>query len=486
VAVEPAVDVLVSLGGRGDLTGQIYRQLRTMILDGRLIGGQRLPPSRELAAQLQVSRNTVVAAYDLLSAEGYVVGRAGSGTSVAPSVSMPVAAPETSADDGPQPRAPWRSLRVAAAVSAESARYDFRAGMPDPRLFPYQSWRRLVAEELRLSSVGSGGYGEPAGDPGLRTAIAHHVGAARAIAVSADQIIVTNGLQQALDLIGRVLLSPGDVVVVEDPGYRPPRTVFRMLQARVIAVPVDAEGLRIDAIPEAARLVYVTPSHQFPLGMAMSLRRRVDLLAWARRHDAVIVEDDYDSEFRYAGRPIEPLRALDSHDRVVYAGSFSKVMSPTLRLGFCIAPRSLFEAIRGAKFLTDWHTALPMQKALAKFINSGTLARHVRRLRPIYQQRHDLITHLIDRDLHRWLELIPSPAGLHVTATLRSQSAEAAGAVAARARRLDVDVDTLESEVVEANLGGLIFGYGLISADDVPAGLARVRSALRGEDRRPS
>ena len=449
-----------------------------MILDGRLVAEQRLPPTRDLSATLQVSRNTVAAAYDLLAAEGYVVGRPGSGTFVADFVPAPdPEAARRPTEPGPTPREMWRVLHGPAGVSGEPARYDFRPGMPDPRLFPYQAWRRMVTEELRATSVGIGAYGDPAGDAGLRRALARHVGAARAIPTGPERIIVTNGLQQVLDLVARVFLAAGDVVAVEDPGYRPPRAVFRAVQASVVGVPVDREGLQVEALPDGARLVYVTPAHQYPLGVSMSLRRRLELLAWARARDALIVEDDYDSEFRYAGRQIEPLRALDAHDRVVYAGSLSKVMLPSLRLGFCVAPESLYEAMRAAKFITDWHTALTMQRALARFIDAGMLARHVRRVRRIYEQRHHLISHLLHRDLGRWLEVIPSAAGLHVTALLRSGSADDADALADAARGAGVDVETLRPACLNGPVAGLIFGYGLIPVEDIPAALSALRSS---------
>jgi aspartate/methionine/tyrosine aminotransferase len=213
--------------------------------------------------------------------------------------------------------------------------------------------------------------------------------------------------------------------------------------ARVVGVPVDADGLAVHALPPRARLVYVSPSHQFPLGVRMSLARRVALLAWAHRTGAVVVEDDYDCEFRYAGRPIEPLQTLDRGGRVVYVGSFSKTMLPTLRLGFCVAPRSLFAALRKAKYLVDWHTALPMQAALAEFIDSGQFARHIRRMRGVYAGRRDRIGICVERDLGRHLALIPSAAGLHLAARLRSGDTEQARAVVKRAATVGVAVRAL-------------------------------------------
>ena len=258
-------------------------------------------------------------------------------------------------------------------------------GIPDARLFPYQTWRRLLTRELHADAEDIGVYADPAGHLGLRQAIARHVGTARGVSTTAEDVVVTNATQQAVDVVARVLLAPGARVAVEDPGYRPPRRLLASLGARVTGVPVDDQGLVVDAIPAGTRLVYVTPSHQFPLGMTMPLPRRLALLDWAERHDAAIVEDDYDSEFRYGDRPIEPLQTLDTSGRVIYIGSFSKTMLPTLRLGFVIAPPSLRRAVRTAKFVTDWHTTLPAQAALARFIDEGYLARHVRKMRQVYQ-----------------------------------------------------------------------------------------------------
>lgn len=471
------MDLHVRLDGRGDLAGQIYRQVRAMILDGRLLPGQALPASRELAGRLDVSRNTVGVAYDRLAAEGFVVGRVGAGTFVNAALPPP-RTPQPACGAPIRPRAVWEGLRAPADLSAPDARYDLRAGMPDPRLFPYQTWRRLMADELRGAAVGTGAYADPAGHPDLRAALARHIGVSRGVLAGPEDVLITNGLQQVADLVARVLLAPGDVVAVEDPGYSPPRTLFGTLGARVVGVPVDREGLVVDALPDDARLVYVTPSHQFPLGVAMSLPRRMALLDWARRRDAVLLEDDYDCEFRYAGRPLEPLHALDRDGRVVYAGSLSKLLLPTLRLGFCVPPPSLRAALRAVKFVTDWHTALPTQAALARFVASGGLARHLRRTRSVYRQRHDLVAGWLAGPAAHRLEAVPSAAGLHVSALLRSGDVAEAAAVADRVREHGVLVATLGPAAVGPPRAGLVLGYGLIPTERIPAGLAHLGAAL--------
>ena len=342
------MDFHVSLAGPGDLSARIYAQLHEAIIDGRLGPGERLPPTRELARQLAVSRNTVAVAYDRLTAEGFLVGRVGAGTFVCANPPARSGAPAAAGDDIPV-REVWGSLlesTVDSTVDSVLPEFDFRLGVPDARRFPMAAWRRLVARELRDVDPAAATYGDPAGHAGLRAAIARHIGLSRSVLVGPDDVLVTQGAQQALDLIGRVLVAPGDCVAVEEPGYPPARALFTALGARVAGVPVDGEGLVVSAIPNAARLVYTTPSHQFPLGMSMSLDRRGALLAWAHQRGAVLIEDDYDSEFRFSDRPLEPLHSLDRGRRVLYVGSFAKTMLPMLRLGFLVVPPSLRPAVR--------------------------------------------------------------------------------------------------------------------------------------------
>ncbi len=473
------MDLHVSLDGRRDLAGQIYRQVRAAILDGLLTPRQVLPSSRELATRLAVSRNTVSLAYDRLVAEGFVTGRVGVGMYVSDHVG--ISGPASPQQPGVllRTRPDWQDQPDPADLSATEYGYDFRTGMPDARLFPFATWRALVGRQLRPSATRLGMYADPAGHPGLRAAIARHVGVSRAVHATAEDVLVTSGTQQALDLISRVLLAPGDVVAMEDPGYPPARLVFRSSGATVVGVPVDSEGLVVDALPDQARLVYVSPSHQFPLGMRMSLSRRLSLLAWAERTGAIVVEDDYDSEFRYAGRPFEPLQSLDRRGRVVYVASFSKTMLPTLRLGFCIAPRSVFSDLRKAKYVLDWHTALPMQAALAELIDRGLLARHIRRMRGIYLARRNQIGICLERDFSQHLEVVSSFAGLHLTARLRSGSTDEEHEVVRRGHTVDVAVQALSDFAGSTPpQAGLLLGYGLIPVDRIEEGMHRLRSCF--------
>ncbi len=321
--------------------------------------------------------------------------------------------------------------------------------------------------------MAAGVYENPAGNWDLRAAIARHIGISRSVSGSPDDIIVTNGTQQALDIIARVLLEPGDVVAVEKPGYRPPRDLFKALGARVIGVPVDSEGLVVAALPAEARIVHVTPSHQFPLGMAMSLSRRRALLAWADRNNAIVVEDDYDSEFRFGGRPLEPLQTIDSTGRVVYVGTFSKTLLPALRLAFMVVPPSLREAAHKAKFVTDWHTATVAQSALAQFIDEGAFARHIRRVSRTYSERHEILTAEIKRNFSDYLDLVPSSTGLHIAAYARRASVDDINAIALRAFDLGVAVQSFPLEG-EPQVG-IMLGYGAIETAQIAEGLRRLR-----------
>jgi GntR family transcriptional regulator / MocR family aminotransferase len=462
------VDLVIGLDG-AEKTVAVYRALRAAIEDGRLPAGHRLPASRTYAAELGVGRGSVATAYERLVAEGYLTARVGRGTFVAADTAPRPA--RRAADDPLRPRAGW-DLRPLPVSSGETKpRYDFRTGIPDAGLFPFDAWRRLVTAEMRLRANSPGTYADPAGHPALRAAIARYLGVARSIRVTPDDILITNGTQQALDVIARVLLRPGDVVAVEEPGYPPARRLFASLGARVIGVPVDAEGLVVDALPGNARLVYATPSHQFPLGRPMSLARRHALLDWARRRPAAVVEDDYDSEFRFSARPLEPLYGLGP-GRVLYVGTFSKSMLPTVRTGFVLMPPSLRDALVAARQVTDGFGQAAIQAALARFIDEGSLARHVRRATRSYASRHAAIVSRLSA--MPALDVVPSAAGLHVTALLRSGSSARVVAAAARA---GVALDDLAG-YSESGLAGFVLGLGAVDPTLIDEGLTVFASVL--------
>ncbi len=479
------MDLHITLGARGEHATRIYRQLLDAIIDGRLRAGARLPPTRALADQLAVSRTTVALAYGRLTAEGYLQWRVGAGTYVLPT-GRRGGGPAADQGTGPRARAIWDTLPLSDTTVEPGVRYAFAIGLPDVALFPFETWRRLVARELRAGALGAGDYGDPAGLPALRSAIARHYGVSRGLRASPDDVVVTGGAQQAIDLVGRVLLDPGATVAVEDPGYPPVRHAFASMGARMIGVPVDSAGLVVDALPAQARVVYVTPSHQFPLGVAMSPARRAALLAWARRQGAVVIEDDYDSEFRFrdahrdagADRPLQPMHSIDRSHSVVYLGTFSKTMFPALRLGFLIAPPSLRSALRKAKQLTDWHTDVISQAALAHFIDDGLLARHIRRAARHYAARRERILAWVRSQAGR-LDALPSSAGLHLTALLAGGAdVDVPGAVR-RAAASGVLIRPVAPFHVDTPAhDGFMLGYGAISLERIDAGLRALQDAL--------
>jgi GntR family transcriptional regulator/MocR family aminotransferase len=472
------VDLHLTLSGHRQLSGQLYRQLREAILDGRVRADEALPSSRALARSLQVSRTTVLVAYERLLAEGFLTSRVGAGTFVGEGFRP--RSPSGPTDSPLRPRAVWGGIPEGPDMSAMQADFDFRPGIPDAGLFPFAAWRARVSRQLQHRAVGAGAPIGAAGLPELRGAIARHINVSRAVRATPDDVVVTNGSQQAIDLIARVLLKPGDQVAVEDPGYPLPRRTFQALGYRVAGVPVDADGLVVDAIPARVRLVYVTPSHQYPLGMCMSMARRQALLAWAQRADAAILEDDYDSEFRFGGRPLEPLQSLDGSGRVLYVGSFSKVLLPTLRLGFLVAPGPLHAALRKAKFLADWHTAVPTQGAAAQFIGDGLLAQHIRHMRRVYGERQERILGVLARDFGGTLTPLQSTGGLHLAVLFEKRRGSTTDlAVAERARAAGVAVFPLSyHHLTTRPRPGLLLGYGAIPGNRIEAGLRRLHRCL--------
>ncbi|ABL81201.1 MULTISPECIES: PLP-dependent aminotransferase family protein [unclassified Nocardioides] len=476
------MDLPVDLDARADRASAIYRALLEAIRAGRVGAGDRLPPTRTLARDLGVARNTVATAYERLAAEGLLDARVGAGTYVT-DLAAPVPAPRR--PGSLHPRAGWSFRPLPVSGEQPAPPYDFRVGIPDASLFPFDTWRRLVAAELRAGAHRPGTYAHPAGLPQLRAAIVRYLALARGVAAEADDVVVTHGTQQALDLVARVLLEPGDVVAVEDPGYPFARELFASHGARVVPVPVDAEGLVVERVPERARLVFSTPSHQFPLGPPLSLARRQALLELANRHRVAIVEDDYDSEFRFTDRPLETLHAMDRHGRVVYVGTFSKSLLPALRAGYLVAPEPLREALLGARQLADGHGGPAEQAALAHFVADGLLARHLRRARATYAERRELVRSGLERLLADRLEVVPSAAGLHVAATFRDAEVDDA-AVAEAALAAGVAVEPLSAYAVGPDVPpGLVLGYGAAGTATIRPGLERLARLVASTPSRP-
>lgn len=468
------MDLHLQLGEEGGLAEQIYGQLSERIGSGVLVAGTVLPSSRELAARLAVSRATVVAAYERLAAHGLIRSRAGIGTVVV-GRRMPTA--NTVATSPLRPREIWRAEPLAVPdLKHPPSEFDFTPGVPTRSEFPFARWRALLNDQLRARTDVN--YADPAGSAQLRTALARHLVVSRGVRITPEQLVITTGAQQAFDIAARVLLEPGDTVAIEDPGYLPAYRGFLAHGARVVGVPVDSEGLVVDQIPSETRLVYVTPSHQFPLGMPMSEPRRTALLAWAAEHDAAIVEDDYDSEFRFTGRPLTPLQATDSEGRVLYVGSFSKTLLPALRVGFLGVPATLAEAARRAKFVADYGTAGHLQAALAAFIEQGDLARHIRRMRRQYERRHDLLIDILREQFADVLEPIESSGGTHMAALLTPDQPPDTTLVA-RALATGVNLGTISRWGIDhPGPNGFVFGYGAISADQIPGALTSLRRVI--------
>lgn len=414
---------------------QLYDELRSAVLAGRLSPGARLPSTRSLSADLGISRNTAAGAFDQLLAEGYLEGKVGSGTYVAGSLPEDLLRVRELPRANARPAVPPAELSRRGAVLAAtpvsspclgSARA-FRPGVPALDEFPCELWARMAARILRHPPAGLLNYADAAGYPPLRHAIAEYLRAARGVRCSAGQVIVTAGSQQALDLAARLLLDPGDVAWVENPGYLGARGALLAAGVRPVPVPVDSEGLSVvegERRAPGARMAYVSPSHQYPLGITMSLPRRMALLDWARRKQAWIVEDDYDSEFRYAGRPLAALQGLDTAHRVIYTGTFSKVLFPALRLGYVVAPEAVVDAFISARALADRHSPSLEQALVSEFLSEGHFARHIRRMRALYAERQEALVSAARRELAGVLDVAPAEAGMHLVGWLPKKAVD--------------------------------------------------------------
>jgi len=437
--------MLLRLSGEGPLHRQVYAALRRGILAGELPAGSRLPSTRELAQDMALSRTTIQLAYEQLLAEGYLEGRVGSGTYVGAGLQLEAAQAPAAEAAGVEPRwgaAGRRVLEVARPLLRSRAdgrprpRWDFRTGLPALAEFPHERWRRHLGRRARSLALEVYDYGPAEGSPALRAAIAGYLRRSRGLACTPEQVVIVNGSQQGLDLVARLLLDEGDVALVEEPGYEGARNAFLFAGATVEPVRVDDEGLDIEAAPASARrarLVHVTPAHQYPRGSILSLPRRLALLQWAEHTDAYVIEDDYDGEFRFNGRPLAPLQALDRGGRVLHLGTFSKVMFPALRLGYLVVPAALARAVRRAKSLMDGGNAALEQEALAEFIDSGGFERHLRRARAAAAERRRTLLEAIERHLGERVEVVGTDAGLHVLLRLRGWSTAQGHALARRA-----------------------------------------------------
>jgi GntR family transcriptional regulator/MocR family aminotransferase len=467
---------------------QLYEGYREAILDRRLRPGQRLPSTRSLAAELGISRLPVLGAFEQLVAEGYFESRVGAGTFVARS--LPVEPPR--GDDRPGARrAPARSGRTilarrsslrppAAAPPWLGGWGAFRVSQPAVDSFPFQVWSRLVARHCRNPHHRLLRYGDPMGHPPFREAIAGYLRTARAVRCEADQVMVVGGSQQGLEITARVLLDPGSRVWVEEPGYAGATDLLRLAGARLVGVPVDDQGLDVAAgiaRCRRARAAYVTPSHQYPLGVTMSAARRLQLLAWARAAGAWIIEDDYDSEYRFDSLPIASLQGLDRDSRVVYVGTFSKVLFPALRLGYLVMPADLVSRFVAVREAMDIFPPTLFQAVLTDFVQEGHFARHLRRMRALYADRRRALVDALAAELGGRLTVRGDPAGLHLAATLPDGSRDRP--VAVRAARQGLWTMPLSACYLgRASRQGLVLGYAGTSLREIRDGVRRLRRLL--------
>lgn len=475
--------------GSQTLVEQIAEGLRKAILLGRVEVGSRLPSTRRLASDLKVSRNTVLSVYEQLIAEGYLEGARGSGSFVAREL--------------PEDLLQARSARRASAEKTSSGRRIARrterlrglalsfSQMPDkPRAFqtgfsaidefPVEAWTRVFSRRLRNLPRRSLDYSDSRGHLPLREALASYLGASRGVSCEASQIFITAGSQQALDAVFRVLLDEGDEAIIEDPNYLGARGALLAAGAKLIPVPLDNEGLDIrlgSKLSPAARLAYCTPSHQFPLGVTMSLSRRLELLEWARQKSAWIVEDDYDSEFRYRGRPLAALHGLDTSGRVIYTGTFSKVLFPSLRLGYLVVPPDLAEVFERTLTFMAFHVSMIDQAALVDFINEGHFGRHIRKMRMLYAERQKTLISAINQKLSGAIEVQDADAGMHVIGWLKPGLK--AEIVARQALKNGVYTPPLSFFCMNARPPeGLLFGYTGLSSIEIRRGIQRLAEIL--------
>ena len=469
---------------------QVYESLRTAILNGSLGAGARLPATRVLATQLSLSRSTIADAYDQLQAEGYIEGRHGSGTYVAPNLpgeALPQPANATfprNASAGPVQLSAWgnRIARAERRVVPESGSvqpylYDFRPHRVAQDVFPWEAWRAAVDHALSGDREALF-FAPPAGHASLRETIAEHVAKHRAVSCTPDQIVIVNGTQQGLNLLAELLLETGERVAVEDPGYPAARLALEARGLHVSRLPVDHDGLIVDCAIERGpfRLIHVTPSHQDPTGSTLSLSRRLALLEEAKRSGCVIVEDDYDSEFRYEGRPVESLQGLDRGDLVVYAGTFSKSVLAGLRIGFLILPRRLVRPFVAAK--SAWDSGAPMleQLALVAFMQSGAFERHIRRMRRLYRARRDTLVEALGVAFGDRVQVGERHGGLNVLVELDVDSS--ADVVAVRAAAAGIALRSVTTYYAHPpTRATFLMGFAAVPEDTITAGirlLARV------------
>ena len=460
------LDLAIDLQSDTPLLQQIYLILREAILLRHLAPGSRLPSTRQLADRLGVSRTSVLSAYDRLLGEGYIQGRTGSGTYVSDDVAETVVMPARSPARRDNPTT--RRLSMAGIRYRDASRslgppeeIAFTPGCTSVDAITIEAWRRVGLRQLKTLERVNLHYADPIGELSLRTEVAQYLRAARAVRCDPEQIVIVSGAQQAIDLSLRVLLDPGEAVWVEDPGYLGARAALNAVGATIIPVPVDRSGLMVSeglAAAPKARAAYITPSHQYPTGVVMSMRRRLDILAWARDHDAWIIEDDYDSEFRYVGRPLASLQGIDSDARVIYVGTLSKMLFPGIRIGFAVVPHDLLDVFRGAKFVTDRQPPTLLQAMTTDFMRQGFLNAHIRRVRQRYREARDVVVEAIKKHMGDLVDVEIPECGIQLAIFFKKNISDVDVAIQARQQGIVVKpVSQLYLRVAPRQ--GLLLGY---------------------------
>jgi len=471
---------MISLDRRSPvpLHRQLYDTLRAHILDGKVPSGARLPATRELANDLGVSRNTVIAAYDALLAEGYLDSIAGSGTRVAPLPPRPVRASAGGEVHLPPLSARGQLMAAQPRDRTTAGLHAFRPGLPEIDTFPFSTWARLVAAHTRHAHEDLFGYHLIAGHPRLRRALSEYLAVSRGVRSTPEQVIVLPGAQSALDLIARMFMDPGDHFWMEDPGYLGAHTAFLAAGGKPVPLPVGPDGWHLEGIARPSpRVIFVTPSCQWPRALVMPMEARLRLLQIAEAHDAWIIEDDYDSEYRFRGRPIPAMQGIDQSGRVIYLGTLSKTMFPSMRIAYLVIPERLASAFKTALSITGQYPPLLPQVALADFISEGFFATHLRRMRRLYARRQREFLALCESRLGRWITVQPSDTGMQVSARFKQPLDD--GVVLAAARRHGVDFVRMSTQYRHSTPEhGMLLGYAGVGQDEMRSGVENLRAAF--------
>ncbi|WP_427108951.1 PLP-dependent aminotransferase family protein [Lysinibacillus xylanilyticus] len=453
------------------LNRQVYQQIREKILNGHLQAGEKLPSTRELSAELQVSRNVILDTYDQLLAEGFLLARRGSGTFVAEGAFL------TQHDSS-------FLLHEVSEKKPKNNIINFRSGIPALDLFPRKTWAKLSHQLWSDIESTNFGYDSPEGRLELRQTLTHYLLRTRGVNCQPEQIVITSGATQAMTLVSRLLLTPKDTAIMEDPITNDIQTIFKSSGAFIYPIPVDEDGMKTDLLPENLhpKFIFLTPSHQFPLGSTLPIQRRIQLINFARRNNCFLVEDDYDSEFRYEGSPVSSLQGLDS-ERVLYIGSFSKILSPALRIGYIVLPTHLIEKCRQLKWFTDLHTPSLDQLILAYFIKEGYLERHIAKMKKFYKSQRDFLIQCLHTTFSNKVKVLGYSTGMHLIVEL--EDVHFSKELLLQIEQFGVKVYPVEDHTIEKEkyTNRIILGYGHLKKNEIEEGVTRLFQTVYDEEK---